>query len=264
VQVSLRNATGPVEWLNIAKDGADLPPNRLRPTKAQLTITVGETYDVEFSSETAQDLLLDLLQPGQKIHTNQTLSFTPPVHSQKHRLVPVLVRQTDGRRRRNRIGFKPERVRGLPNLWGKATFAARKGDRSRAISTGHIMCSRHRRISSLTSSLNGSLITQLLTAFCDFQSGRQRNRFQGPERSGYSRGFASRLKQAFSVPGTNGKAHPSATKGQHKYFVAIASGFGAAVLSLTAAGRKDFAQSRRLATGDLVNLANPTTGTGKL
>jgi len=77
MQVSLRNANGPVEWLNIAKDGIDLPPNMVRPAKAQLTITVGETYDVEFSTATSQDLLLDLLLPAQKIHTTQTLSFAP-------------------------------------------------------------------------------------------------------------------------------------------------------------------------------------------
>jgi FtsP/CotA-like multicopper oxidase with cupredoxin domain len=77
MQVSLRNANGPVEWLNIAKDGVDLPPDMQRTAKAQLTITVGETYDVEFSTATAQDLLLDLLLPAQKIHTTQTLSFAP-------------------------------------------------------------------------------------------------------------------------------------------------------------------------------------------
>jgi FtsP/CotA-like multicopper oxidase with cupredoxin domain len=75
MQVSLRNANGPVEWLNIAKDGIDLPP---RTSKAQMTITVGETYDVEFSSPTAQDLLLDLLLPAQKIHISQTLAFVAP------------------------------------------------------------------------------------------------------------------------------------------------------------------------------------------
>ena len=73
MQVSLRNAGGPVEWLNIAKDGIDLPAH---PSKAQLTVTVGETYDVEFSTATPQDLLLDLLLPAQKIHTMQTLTFT--------------------------------------------------------------------------------------------------------------------------------------------------------------------------------------------
>jgi hypothetical protein len=61
----------------IAKDGADLPPDAVRSSKAQLTITVGETYDVEFSTATAQDLLLDLLLPAQKIHTSQTLFFAP-------------------------------------------------------------------------------------------------------------------------------------------------------------------------------------------
>lgn len=73
MQVSLRNARGLVEWVKVAKDGADLPAHV--STRAQETITVGETFDVEFSTATPQDLLLDLLLPGQKIHTTQTLSF---------------------------------------------------------------------------------------------------------------------------------------------------------------------------------------------
>jgi manganese oxidase len=77
MQVSLLNQNGPVAWQVIAKDGADLPTDAERPSKAQLTITVGEIYDVEFSAGAAQDLLLDLLLPGQKIHTSQTLSFMP-------------------------------------------------------------------------------------------------------------------------------------------------------------------------------------------
>jgi FtsP/CotA-like multicopper oxidase with cupredoxin domain len=77
MQVSLRNPQGPVEWRVIAKDGADLPPAALHSSKAQLTVTVGETYDVEFSAAAPQDLLLDLLLPGQKIHTTQTLEFLP-------------------------------------------------------------------------------------------------------------------------------------------------------------------------------------------
>jgi FtsP/CotA-like multicopper oxidase with cupredoxin domain len=76
MQVSLRNMNGPVEWRIIAKDGVDLPPDVVHSTKAQFTITVGETYDVDFSSATAQELLLDLL-PAQKIHTTQTLLFAP-------------------------------------------------------------------------------------------------------------------------------------------------------------------------------------------
>lgn len=73
MQVSIRNPSGPVEWVKIAKDGADLPAHV--STSARETITVGETFDVEFSAPTAQDLVLDLLLPGQKIHTTQTLSF---------------------------------------------------------------------------------------------------------------------------------------------------------------------------------------------
>lgn len=75
MQVSLRGANGPVEWLSIAKDGVELSPS-VHPTTAQLTITVGETYDVRFSSSKSQDLLLDLLLPAQKIHTTQTLAFS--------------------------------------------------------------------------------------------------------------------------------------------------------------------------------------------
>ena len=78
MQASLRDAKGPVEWRIIAKDGADLPSALLHESKAELTITVGETYDVQFRSAGPQDLILDLLLPGQKIHTSQTLSFARP------------------------------------------------------------------------------------------------------------------------------------------------------------------------------------------
>lgn len=74
MQVSLRDANGPVEWLSIAKDGIDLQP-AANPTPAQQTISVGETYDVKFSASKPQDLLLDLLLPAQKIHIIQTLAF---------------------------------------------------------------------------------------------------------------------------------------------------------------------------------------------
>ena len=70
--------TAPWSGLNIAKGGPDWPADTLRPSKAQLTISVGETYDVEFTSTIAEDLLPDLLLPGQKIHTTQTLSFVSP------------------------------------------------------------------------------------------------------------------------------------------------------------------------------------------
>jgi FtsP/CotA-like multicopper oxidase with cupredoxin domain len=82
MQVSLRDPSGPVDWRVIAKDGADLPANSARSSKAQLTVTVGETYDVEFATPNSRELLLDLLLPGQKIHTTQTLYFLPPAQDQ--------------------------------------------------------------------------------------------------------------------------------------------------------------------------------------
>jgi FtsP/CotA-like multicopper oxidase with cupredoxin domain len=75
MQVSLRGTDGLVEWLKVAKDGVDLPQTE-HPTKAQQTITVGETCDVRFSASKPQDLLLDLLLPAQKIHITQTLAFS--------------------------------------------------------------------------------------------------------------------------------------------------------------------------------------------
>lgn len=77
MQISLRDTKGPTEWRIIAKDGAALPPQLVQPSKAQLTVTVGETYDVEFSSAAPQELLFDLLQPGSKVHTTQTFVFAP-------------------------------------------------------------------------------------------------------------------------------------------------------------------------------------------
>jgi FtsP/CotA-like multicopper oxidase with cupredoxin domain len=40
----------PVEWKVIAKDGTDLPPAQRKFAKADMGITVGETYDVEYQS----------------------------------------------------------------------------------------------------------------------------------------------------------------------------------------------------------------------
>ena len=85
MQASLRSNNGPVDWRIIAKDGADLPPTSIRSSKAELTISVGETCDVEFSASAAGDFVLDLLLPGQKIHTSQTLSFVGPASLPKER-----------------------------------------------------------------------------------------------------------------------------------------------------------------------------------
>lgn len=75
MQVSLRNASGPLDWKIVAKDGADLPASVIHSSNAERTITVGETFDAEFTSEVPQDVLLDLVRPALKMHTVQVLSF---------------------------------------------------------------------------------------------------------------------------------------------------------------------------------------------
>ncbi len=83
MQVSLRNTNGPVEWLTIAKDGADLPFQTVHPTKAQLTITVGETYDVEFSTHHGTSFWISFCQLKR---------FTQARHSHSSRHCQVLSR----------------------------------------------------------------------------------------------------------------------------------------------------------------------------
>jgi manganese oxidase len=53
----------PVQWKVIAKDGADLPPAQLRSSTADMGITVGETYDVEYQTETPGLADLEIRQP---------------------------------------------------------------------------------------------------------------------------------------------------------------------------------------------------------
>ena len=81
MQAVLRGTSGPLNWTIVAKDGADLPSAVVQSSKAHLNVTVGETYDVEFTSPTAQDLVLELLLPGLKVRTSQTLSFAPAVQA---------------------------------------------------------------------------------------------------------------------------------------------------------------------------------------
>jgi FtsP/CotA-like multicopper oxidase with cupredoxin domain len=77
MQVFLRQTAGLARWRLIAKDGADIAPETVKSAPAEMQITVGETYDVEFESPTAQELLFDVYLPGPKIHTTQTLVFAP-------------------------------------------------------------------------------------------------------------------------------------------------------------------------------------------
>jgi FtsP/CotA-like multicopper oxidase with cupredoxin domain len=50
MRVRLTSNGAPVQWKVIAKDGADLPPAQLKSSTADMYLTVGETYDVEYQA----------------------------------------------------------------------------------------------------------------------------------------------------------------------------------------------------------------------
>ena len=52
LRVRLTNKGVPARWKVIAKDGADLPSAQLRVSTADIGVSVGETYDVEYRPET--------------------------------------------------------------------------------------------------------------------------------------------------------------------------------------------------------------------
>ena len=64
LRVRLTKKGEPVQWKVIAKDGADLPPAQLRSSRADMGITVGETYDVEYQAETPGLADLEIRQPS--------------------------------------------------------------------------------------------------------------------------------------------------------------------------------------------------------
>ena len=64
LRVRLTNKGAPVQWRVVAKDGADLPPAQLRSSPADMGLTVGETYDVEYQAETPGLADLEIREPS--------------------------------------------------------------------------------------------------------------------------------------------------------------------------------------------------------
>jgi len=63
LRVWLKNGAGPVEWVPVAKDGADLPPARQVATPAFVRTNVGETYDFAFTPRDTGSLRLEVAKP---------------------------------------------------------------------------------------------------------------------------------------------------------------------------------------------------------
>ncbi len=60
LRVRLASNEKPVQWKIVAKDGADLPAAQLKFSTADMPITVGETYDVEYESKDAGEASLQI------------------------------------------------------------------------------------------------------------------------------------------------------------------------------------------------------------
>lgn len=64
LRVRLLNHGVPVQWKVIAKDGANLPEAQLKSSPADMGITVGETYDVEYQTATPGLVDLEIRETG--------------------------------------------------------------------------------------------------------------------------------------------------------------------------------------------------------
>ena len=75
LRVSLRQAGVPVEWRAIAKDSVDLLATEATMRRADLQVSVGETYDFEFETNEPLELTLEGVQPNGTRYVVQTMIF---------------------------------------------------------------------------------------------------------------------------------------------------------------------------------------------
>jgi len=78
LRVRLVGNDAPLQWKVIAKDGADLPPAQLKSSNADMTITVGEAYDVEYQSDHPGEVDLQVWFPPFPVRLTQPLTFVAP------------------------------------------------------------------------------------------------------------------------------------------------------------------------------------------
>ena len=79
LRVSLRQTGIPVSWRAVAKDAVDLPPSQATLRTADVQVSVGETFDIEYEAALPQTLTLEGIQPNDTRRAVQTIVFTDPV-----------------------------------------------------------------------------------------------------------------------------------------------------------------------------------------
>jgi len=79
LHVRLSNSSGgPVQWKVVGKDGAALPPAQLKLSEADLGITVGEIYDVEYRADAPGLANLDVWETTYPSRATLPLNFVAP------------------------------------------------------------------------------------------------------------------------------------------------------------------------------------------
>jgi FtsP/CotA-like multicopper oxidase with cupredoxin domain len=77
MEIRIEADGAPVKWRPLAKDGADLPPGQRAVCAAQQTLSIGETYDFEFTPETTGQLTLRATRPEVVFPPEITQSHKP-------------------------------------------------------------------------------------------------------------------------------------------------------------------------------------------
>jgi FtsP/CotA-like multicopper oxidase with cupredoxin domain len=78
LRVRLDSKEAPVQWMVIAKDGADLPMAQRKSSPAEMGVTVGATYDVEYHSDQVGHAEMLIAAPGFEALIMQPLDFVSP------------------------------------------------------------------------------------------------------------------------------------------------------------------------------------------
>jgi hypothetical protein len=63
LKIEIKDDSGLLSWRALAKDGRDLPENQRTIRPAQQVISIGETYDFEFTPDKPGDLGLEIFDP---------------------------------------------------------------------------------------------------------------------------------------------------------------------------------------------------------
>jgi FtsP/CotA-like multicopper oxidase with cupredoxin domain len=76
-RIELARDTTVLQWRELAKDGAPLPPARRAIKVASRGLTIGETMDVEVTPEVPGDLRLDVVFSRRRIVPRRLLATLP-------------------------------------------------------------------------------------------------------------------------------------------------------------------------------------------